>query len=81
MAKTTSQSLTKAMISRGVSPDAIKMVEKELIEWADNFRYPEENVKEVVKQLRENPLIPKDVKVHGLMFHPRSGRLELLDRE
>ena len=81
MAKTTSESLTKAMISRGVSPDAIKMVEKELIEWADNFRYPEENVKEVVKQLRENPLIPKDVKVHGLMFHPRSGKVELLDRE
>ena len=80
MAKTTSENLTKAMISRGVSPDAIKMVEKELVEWADSFQRPEENVKEVVKQLRENPLIPKDVKVHGLMFHPRSGRLELLDR-
>lgn len=81
MAKTTSESLTKAMISRGVSPDAIKMVEKELVEWADSFQRPEENVKEVVKQLRENPLIPKDVKVHGLIFHPRSGKLELLDRE
>jgi len=81
MAKTTSQSLTKAMTERGVSPDAIKMVEKEMIEWADSFQRPEENVKEVVKQLRENPLIPKDVKVHGLMFHPRSGKLELLDRE
>ena len=81
MAKTTSESLTKAMIERGVSPDAIKMVEKELVEWADSFQRPEENVKEVVKQLRENPLIPKDVKVHGLMFHPRSGKVELLDRE
>ena len=81
MAKTTSQSLTEAMIERGVSPDAIKMVEKELVEWADSFQRPEENVKEVVKQLRENPLIPKDVKVHGLMFHPRSGKVELLDRE
>ena len=81
MAKTTSQSLTKAMVERGVSPDAIKMVEKELVEWADSFQRPEENVKEVVKQLRENPLIPKDVKVHGLMFHPRSGKVELLDRE
>lgn len=80
MAKTTSESLTKAMISRGVSPDAIKMVEKELVEWADSFQRPEENVKKVVKQLRENPLIPTDVKVHGLIFHPRSGRLELLDR-
>ncbi|MBR1804944.1 MAG: carbonic anhydrase [Selenomonadaceae bacterium] len=81
MAKTTSQSLTKAMVERGVSPDAIKMVERELVEWADSFQRPEENVKEVVKQLRENPLIPKDVKVHGLMFHPRSGKVELLDRE
>ena len=81
MAKTTSQSLTKAMVERGVSPDAIKMVEKELVEWADSFQRPEENVKEVVKQLRENPLIPKHVKVHGLMFHPRSGTVELLDRE
>ena len=81
MAKTTSESLTKAMIERGVSPDAIKMVEKELVEWADSFQRPEENVKEVVKQLRENPLIPKDVKVHGLMFHPRSGKVQLLDRE
>ena len=81
MAKTTSQSLTKAMLERGVSPDAIKMVEKELVEWADSFQRPEENVKEVVKQLRENPLIPKDVKVHGLMFHPRSGKVQLLDRE
>ena len=81
MAKTTSQSLTKAMVERGVSPDAIKMVEKELVEWADSFQRPEENVKQVVKQLRENPLIPKDVKVHGLMFHPRSGKVELLDRE
>jgi carbonic anhydrase len=52
-----------------------------LVEWADTFQHPEENVKEVVKQLRENPLIPKDVKIHGLMFHPRSGRVELLDRE
>ena len=81
MAKTTSESLTKAMVERGVSPDAIKMVEKELVEWADSFQRPEENVKEVVKQLRENPLIPKDVKVHGLMFHPRSGKVQLLDRE
>lgn len=81
MAKTTSKSLTAGMIARGVSPDAIKMVEKELVEWTDSFQKPEENVIKVVKELRENPLIPKDVKIHGLMFHPRSGRLELLDKQ
>ncbi len=63
------------MLERGISPDAIKMVEKELKEWADGFQNPEQNVRDVVKLLREDPLIPKDVKVHGLMFHPRSGKL------
>lgn len=81
MMKTTSESLTKAMLANGISPDAIKMVKKELVEWADSFQKPEENVKTVVAQLRDNPLIPKDVKVYGLMFHPRSGKLELIDKE
>ncbi|MCR5833980.1 MAG: carbonic anhydrase [Selenomonadaceae bacterium] len=80
MSKTTTESLTKAMLANGVSPDAIKMVKKEMTEWADGFQHPEDNVKSVVAQLRENPLIPKDVKIHGLMFHPRSGELELLDK-
>lgn len=78
MAKTTSESLSKAMLERGVSADAIRMIQKELNEWADEFHHPEENVKDAVAQLRINPLIPKDVKIHGLMFHPRTGKLELL---
>ncbi len=81
MAKTTSDSLTKAMLQSGISFGAIKMVEKEMIEWADSFQRPEENVKKVVEQLRDNPLIPEYVKVHGLMFHPRTGKLELLDKQ
>lgn len=81
MAKTTSESLTRAMTERGISPDAIRMIQKELNEWADEFQHPEENVRDAVAQIKSNPLIPKDVKVHGLMFHPRSGKLELLIRE
>ena len=78
MAKTTSESLTKAMLERGISADAIKMVNKELKEWADGFKNPEENVAKVVADIKNNPLIPKDVKVHGLIFHPRSGKLDLI---
>ena len=76
MAKTTSESLTKAMLKNGISADAIKMVDKELKEWADGFKKPEENVIKVVESVKNNPLIPKDIKVHGLMFHPRSGKLD-----
>ena len=78
MAKTTSESLTKAMLEREISIDAIKMIDKQLKEWSDGFKNPEENVKKVVKDIKNNPLIPKDVRVHGLMFHPRSGKLDLI---
>lgn len=78
MAKTTSASMTQAMLDRGVAPEAIHMIAKELKEWADEFQHPEENVEITVDQLRLNPLIPKDVPVHGLMFHPRSGKLDVV---
>ena len=78
MAKTTSESLTKAMLERGVSPDAIKMVEHELEQWADAFKEPTQNVRDAVEAIKTNPLLPKDVGVHGLLFHPRTGELTLL---
>lgn len=78
MAKTTSEGLTKAMLSRGIAPEAIHMIRKELQEWADEFQHPEQNVEDTVDALRMNPLIPKDVPIHGLMFHPRSGKLDLI---
>ena len=81
MQKTTSESLKNAMLRRGVSPYAIKMVEKELTEWTDSFKDPEQNVRDVVKLLKDDPLIPRNVKVHGLMFHPRSGKLDLVIKD
>ena len=54
------------------------MVSRELREWADAFQHPEQNVQAAVDQIRENPLIPKDIAVHGLIFHPRTGKLDLL---
>lgn len=75
---TTSQDLIHKMIARGISPDAIKMVEKELEDWLDHFHHPVNNVKEVVGKIRNNPLIPKDVPIHGLMFNPHTGELKMV---
>ena len=54
------------------------MVKKEMEHWADGFTHPAENVEETVDELRMNPLIPKDVPVHGLIFHPRTGEIEVI---
>lgn len=79
MINTTSDSLTKAMLSRGVAPEAIKMIHHELSHWADGFSNPVQNVQETVVSLRANPLIPKDVVVHGLMIDPNSGKIDIVD--
>ena len=39
---------------------------------------PAENVEDTVDELRMNPLIPKDVPIHGLIFHPRTGEIEVI---
>lgn len=74
----TAQSLTEKMLARGISPDAIKLVEKEMERWLDGFHHPTENVKHAVEQIRSNPLIPKDVPIHGLMFEPHTGELNVI---
>lgn len=78
MANTSSKKLIQKMLDRGISPDAIKMVEKELVDWVDHFHHPIDNIEEVVLKIRTNPLIPKDVPVHGLVFNPHCGELEVV---
>jgi len=78
VAHSTSHSITKKMLERGISPDAIKMIENELESWLDNFHNPVQNVKEVVEKIRDNPLIPQDVPIHGLIFNPNNGEIEVI---
>ena len=75
---TTSKSLIRKMLDRGISPDAIKMIDTELENWIDHFHHPIDNVEEVVVKIRSNPLIPKDVPVHGLIFNPTTGKVEVV---
>ena len=78
MSKTTSPGLKEKMLARGISPYAIKMIEKDLDEWIDHFHHPDDNVKDVVAKIIHNPLIPDDVAVHGLIINPCSGELKVL---
>ena len=78
IAHTTSKSLINKMLNRGISPDAIKMIDRELEDWIDHFHHPIDNVKEVVLKIRTNPLIPKDVPIHGLIFNPQTGEVEVI---
>ncbi len=70
--------LRRRMLARGVAPEAIAKLQPSLGEWLGAFHDVYGNVRRVVQIIRSSPLIPKDVPVHGLVFDPASGRLELL---
>ncbi len=78
MADVNPEKLKSDMIVRGISPEAIDSLDPDLSQWLGSFASPEENVVEVVRKIRANPLIPKDVPVHGLIFCPNDGRLEVM---
>lgn len=71
--------LEEAMLARGVTREAIDGLQPGLKDWVGAFKDPRRNVERVVRLLRDNPLIPKDVPVHGLMFNPASGLLKAVD--
>ena len=72
--------LKERMVARGVDPAVIETQVPDLAQWMGAFSCPEENVARVVTVLRQNPLIPKDVPIHGLIFCPNDGHLEVVAR-
>jgi carbonic anhydrase len=80
MAQIDEDELERRMRARGVTAEAVGALRPSLREWVGAFHDPEGNVRRVVQIIRENPLLPDDVPVHGLMFDPASGRLDLLVR-
>jgi carbonic anhydrase len=70
--------LRQQMLDSGVPESAISKLRPSLSEWLGGFHDPLGNVERVVRLLRESPLIPASVPVHGLMFDPSRGSLRVL---
>lgn len=68
-------------LERGVSPETLTTLEHsgiDLHRWLKGFDSPEDGVRQSVMAIRQHPLLPKDVAVHGLVMCPETGRLDLL---
>lgn len=80
MATVDPEKLKQDMVARGIDPEAIDTLVPDLGQWMGAFACPEENVERVAEVIRNSPLIPKDVPVHGLIFCPNDGQLEVIVR-
>jgi carbonic anhydrase len=68
-------------IARGISRDTLQTLDRagiNLQQFLKGFDSPENGVRESVAMIRQHPLLPRDVPVHGLMICPDTGRLDLL---
>jgi carbonic anhydrase len=73
--------LLQKAIDRGISPETVRILKQsgiDLQSWLRGFHSPEDGVRQSVALIRQHPLLPRDVPVHGLMISPETGRLDLL---
>jgi carbonic anhydrase len=66
----------------GIDPMALAMLEHAGIDlegWLTGFSSPAAGVRASVKLIRNHPLLPEQVLVHGLLMDPVTGKLEVLD--
>lgn len=72
--------LSKAR-QRGIKPEVLATLENagiDLSRWLTGFATPEDGVRSSVGMIRNHPMMPHDVPIHGLMIHPETGKLDLL---
>lgn len=73
--------ITKAK-NRGISDDVIETLGHsgiDLSRWLTGFNHVREGIEKSVNIIRNHPLLPKNLPVHGLIMDPESGRLDLVE--
>ncbi|WP_037372376.1 beta-class carbonic anhydrase [Anaerovorax odorimutans] len=76
-----SEKLVNKMLARQISQDKINMIKYcgvDFKNWLKGFDDAETSVLETVNIIRNHPLIPSDVNVHGFIMDPNTGKLEKL---
>lgn len=73
--------ILKKAVDRGVPESTIQLLRYsglDLDRWLAGFESAEQNVIASVTLIRNHPLLPKDLPVHGLIVHPETGELTIL---
>lgn len=73
----------EAMLSNGIEASTISTLEHAGIDlkgWLQGFACVEESVEDTVMKIRNHPLVPKSILVHGLVMDPVTGHLDVIVR-
>lgn len=81
MSNLNSEEILEKAMERGISSEAITTLFNAGIDvkkWLKGFNSVEESIKESVESIKNHPLIPKDVRIHGLIMEPETGKLDVI---
>lgn len=76
--------LKQSMLDRGISQDRIDTLENSGIHLDDEFHgftTVEASVSQSVDIIRKHPLLPENIKVHGLVIDPSTGKVDVVTRD
>ena len=73
--------IIEEMRSRGISNDTLNTLKNagiDLNTWLKGFTCIKESVLESVNVVRNHPLMPETIRIHGLIIDPETGKLDLV---
>lgn len=76
-----SDSVLEKARKRGVQDNVLATLDHsgiDLSRWLTGFNHVQDAVVKSVNIVRNHPLLPNDIQVHGLIIHPETGKLDLV---
>ncbi|NBI30961.1 beta-class carbonic anhydrase [Chengkuizengella marina] len=76
-----SESMLEEFKNRGITEETLQTLEGsgvQLSSWLKGFDSVENGVKNSVSIVKNHPLLPPEIPVHGLIIHPETGELEVV---
>jgi carbonic anhydrase len=73
--------LLNKIVARGISDETISTLSNAGIDvkkWLHGFESVEESIQDSVERIKNHPLIPNDVIVHGLVICPETGKIDVV---
>ena len=80
--RTDSTKIIDKMTARGIRKESIDMIKYygiDFEQWLGGFIDLEQSILKSVEMIRNHPLVPDEIKIHGLIIDSQTGKLTLVD--